>query len=70
MIKRFSTPDISDKYSDSLAINIQFRSYGKKDYFCGQVKTVQCPNDNSKVENEVKNEVISLTSSFPIYKNL
>ena len=28
------------------------------------------PNDNSKIENEVKNEVISLTSSFPIYKNL
>ena len=28
------------------------------------------PTDNSKVENEVKNEVISLTSSFPIYKNL
>ena len=28
------------------------------------------PTDNSKLENEVKNEVISLTSSFPIYKNL
>ena len=28
------------------------------------------PSDNSKMENEVKNEVISLTSSFPIYKNL
>ena len=28
------------------------------------------PNDNSKIENEVKNEVITLTSSFPIYKNL
>ena len=28
------------------------------------------PDDNSKIENEVKNEVISLTSSFPIYKNL
>jgi len=28
------------------------------------------PNDNSKIENEVKNEVINLTSSFPIYKNL
>ena len=28
------------------------------------------PTDNSKVEEEVKNEVISLTSSFPIYKNL
>ena len=38
-------------YSEcTLAINIQFRSYGKKDYFCGQVKTVQCPNDNSKVK--------------------
>ena len=28
------------------------------------------PDDNSKVENEVKNEVVSLCSSFPIYKNL
>ena len=28
------------------------------------------PNDNSKIENEVKKEVIDLTSSFPIYKNL
>jgi len=26
--------------------------------------------DNSKIENEVRDEVISLTSSFPIYKNL
>ena len=50
MTKRFSTPDISDKYSNSLAINIQFRSFGKKEYFCGQVKTAQCPEDNSKVK--------------------
>ena len=28
------------------------------------------PDDNSKVEDEVRNEVIALTSSFPIYKNL
>ena len=28
------------------------------------------PDDNSKIENEVRNEVIALTSSFPIYKNL
>ena len=50
MTKRFSTPDISDKYSHSLAINIQFRSFGKKEYFCGQVKTAQCPEDNSKLK--------------------
>jgi len=28
------------------------------------------PDDNSKIEEEVKNEVLDLTSSFPIYKNL
>ena len=28
------------------------------------------PDDNSKIESEVRNEVIALTSSFPIYKNL
>ena len=28
------------------------------------------PNDNSKIENEVKNEVVHLCSNFPIYKNL
>ena len=28
------------------------------------------PGDNSKVEDEVRKEVISLCSSFPIYKNL
>ena len=28
------------------------------------------PNDNSKVENEVRNEVIELCSNFPIYKHL
>jgi glycine hydroxymethyltransferase len=28
------------------------------------------PEDNSKIEGEVRNEVIELTSSFPIYKNL
>ena len=50
MTKRFSTPDISDKYLHSLAINIQFRSFGKKEYFCGQVKTAQCPEDNSKLK--------------------
>ena len=28
------------------------------------------PDDNSKVETEVKNEVISLCSKFPIYNHL
>jgi glycine hydroxymethyltransferase len=28
------------------------------------------PNDNSKIEEEVRNDVVELTSFFPIYKNL
>ena len=28
------------------------------------------PDDNSKVENEVRKEVVNLCSNFPIYKNL
>ena len=28
------------------------------------------PNDNSKVEDEVRKQVVSLCLSFPIYKNL
>ena len=30
----------------------------------------QNPNDNSKIEEEVRNEVVNLCSNFPIYKNL
>ena len=28
------------------------------------------PEDNSKIEEEVRNEAVELTSFFPIYKNL
>ena len=28
------------------------------------------PDDNNKVENEVRKEVVNLCSNFPIYKNL
>ena len=30
----------------------------------------ESPEDNSRVENEVRQEVVSLCSNFPIYKNL
>ena len=30
----------------------------------------ESPDDNSRIEEEVRNEVISLCSNFPIYKNL
>ena len=55
MTKRFSTPDLSDLHPETFAMDIQFKSFGKKEYFCGQVMTAQCPNDNSKVKEILNN---------------
>ena len=53
------------------------RGFGEKEFIkVGELITKvvkglsENPNDNSKVEKEVRDEVIKLTSSFPIYKNL
>ena len=53
------------------------RGFGLKDFQkVGELisKTIkgltENPDDNSKIEKEVRNEVIDLCSSFPIYKNL
>ena len=53
-IKKFKTADLCDDYSDNLVIlSQQFKSYGKKESFCGQISTVKCFNDNSKVREAV-----------------
>ena len=53
------------------------RGFGLKEFQkVGELitKTVKCvssnPNDNSKIEDEVRKEVVDLCSKFPIYKNL
>ena len=41
-IKKFKTADLCDDYSDNLVIlSQQFKSYGKKESFCGQISTVK-----------------------------
>ena len=45
-----STPDLSDKYPDLDFINLQFRNFGKQGFYSGQIETVFCPDDNSKVK--------------------
>ena len=53
-IKKFKTADLCDDYSDNLVIlSQQFKSYGKKESFFGQISTVKCFNDNSKVREAV-----------------
>ncbi|WP_299495277.1 putative 4-hydroxy-4-methyl-2-oxoglutarate aldolase [uncultured Shewanella sp.] len=45
-------PDLFDHYSDGLTLlPIRFFSYGKKVIFYGEVVTVQCIDDNSKVKS-------------------
>ena len=45
-----STPDISDKHPDLEFLPYQFKSYGAKSSFYGQVETIKAPDDNSKVK--------------------
>ena len=54
---KFKTADICDIYSDDLIImHQQFNSYGKIDSFCGQINTIKCFNDNSKVREAVNSD--------------
>ena len=54
---KFKTADLCDDHSDDLIIlNQQFNSYGKVDSFYGQISTVKCFNDNSKVREAVNSE--------------
>ena len=47
---KISTPDISDKYPQLKFLNIQFKSFGFKHSFHGEIVTVICPEDNSQVK--------------------
>ncbi|MBT10220.1 MAG: hypothetical protein CMD63_03030 [Gammaproteobacteria bacterium] len=41
-----NTADISDKFPETPFL-LDFRSFGAKNYFCGEIITVECPDDNS-----------------------
>ncbi|MCL9781109.1 putative 4-hydroxy-4-methyl-2-oxoglutarate aldolase [Vibrio sp. S4M6] len=44
------TPDICDQYEDKVTLlDLDFAHYGKKSAFCGEIVTVRCYHDNSKV---------------------
>jgi regulator of ribonuclease activity A len=52
---KISTPDISDKYPELKFLNIQFKNFGAKESFLGEILTATCPEDNSKVK-EILNQ--------------
>lgn len=49
-MRAFSTPDLSDDHGESLAIELQFSNFGRRDKFYGQVVTIKCHEDNSLVK--------------------
>jgi regulator of ribonuclease activity A len=49
-MRAFSTPDLSDDHDESQAIELQFRNFGRRDKFYGQVVTIKCHEDNSLVK--------------------
>ena len=43
-----SVPDFCDEYPDKIQIlQINFKNFGAVDKFCGEIVTVECPEDNS-----------------------
>lgn len=49
-----TTPDLCDANPDEVRVaDPIFRSYGGRDFFCGQIVTVKCFEDNSKVKELV-----------------
>ena len=49
----FTTPDLSDATSEAMALSYQFQNYGLRERFFGQVETIACFEDNSRVAEAV-----------------
>ena len=65
----FSTPDLKDKYQKKVFQGFEsMKSFGNRDSFFGQIKTVTCHDDNSKVKeilgNNGKGKVLVINSNL------
>lgn len=50
----FTTPDLCDDHADKVqAAELQFRSFGQKNQFAGEIATIKCFEDNSLVREAV-----------------
>lgn len=48
------TPDLCDQYPDKVDVmKPMLKNFGGREHFCGQIITVSCPEDNSKVRDLV-----------------
>jgi len=49
-----STPDLSDAFPETKALEPIMKNYGGKSFFSGPIETLQCPDDNS-IDKELLN---------------
>ncbi|MFT5520119.1 MAG: regulator of ribonuclease activity A [Enterobacterales bacterium] len=53
----FTTPDLCDEFPELIhPVEPLFKSYGGNDHFCGEIVTVKCFEDNSKVKQLVSTD--------------
>ena len=51
-----STPDLSDAFPETKALDPIMTNYGGKSFFSGPIETLQCPDDNSIVKELLNSE--------------
>ena len=51
-----STPDLSDAFPETKALEPIMTNYGGKSFFSGPIETLQCPDDNSIVKELLNSE--------------
>ena len=52
----FSTPDLSDAFPETKALEPIMTNYGGKSFFSGPIETLQCPDDNSIIKELLNSE--------------
>ena len=51
-----STPDLSDAFPETKALEPIMTNYGGKSFFSGPIDTLQCPDDNSIIKELLNSE--------------
>lgn len=52
----FSTPDLSDAFPETKALEPIMTNYGGKSSFHGPIETLNCPDDNSLIKEQLNSE--------------
>ncbi|WDS36004.1 ribonuclease E activity regulator RraA [Pseudoxanthomonas sp.] len=56
MQTKWTTPDLCDAYPEANVVEPLFRDFGGKHAFAGQIVTIRCREDNSRVREQVESE--------------